>query len=215
MLRSFFEGVVFLGVPMIFLAGPAFFSLLQTSLQKGTKAGMFFAFGVFLSDSTLVALSFLGAFQLLTNPTNQLIAGFIGSIILFGYGIYTFTRKVHYDEEGNIKDNSLTIKPLGPFTYLVKGYFLNIANPFLLIFWASMVGAFSSNYNFETDKIIGFFAGTLFTVFLTDTIKCFAAQKIKKKFFKDKTLNLINKIIGASLIIFGVVLIFRVLYIFF
>jgi len=199
MLKSFFEGMLFLGLPMLLFVGPAFFALLQTSIQRGVKAGVFLAFGISLSDATLVAISYLGAYQFLTTPENQVIAGIIASAILFAFGVYNITRKMHIDEHGKVKDNPIGIKTLGPFTYILKGYFLNIVNPFLLIFWMSMVGAFSSNYDFNSKTIISFF------------VKCFAARKIKNKFLKPKTIFWINKIMGFLMIGFGLFYIIKVI----
>lgn len=208
MVRSFFEGMLLLGVPMIFMFGPAFFSLIQTSIQRGLREGIFLAFGIILSDSTLVALSYLGVIQLLSAPENKLVVGIIGSVILVSFGVYTFSRKIKIDEKGKTTDNALGVKTLGPFTYILKGYFLNIANPFLLIFWMGAMGLVSSNYELTKD-ILSFFTGTLFTVFFTDILKCFLANRLKR-LLRTKFLNWINKVVGVLLVVFGIVLIARV-----
>lgn len=212
MLKSFFEGALFIGLPMAFMFGPAFFALLQTTVQRNLRSGIFLAFGILLSDSTLVALSFLGVLQLLSAPSNQLLVGIVGGIILICFGIYSFSRKVHIDEDGNLNDNAIGVKTLGPFTYILKGFFLNIMNPFLFIWWIGMMSFVSSNYRFDQHSIIVFFAGALFTVFSTDVLKCMVARRIRKIFLKPKVITLINKGIGIILMVFGVVLIVRVLY---
>lgn len=212
MLQSFFEGMIILGVPMMFLFGPAFFALLQTSVQRSLKCGIFLAFGIFLSDTTLVALSFFGILQLLSSPSNQLAVGIIGGIILISFGVYTFSRKVHEDEHGNLYDNAIGVKTLGPAAYILKGYFLNIANPFLLIFWMGMMGLVSSEYGFQSNSIIAFFAGALIMVFSTDILKCLIANRIRKYFLKAKVINWINKIIGGVMLVFGIVLLIRAFY---
>lgn len=212
MLRSFLEGVILLGLPMVFMFGPAFFALLQTSVQRSFKSGIFLAFGIFLSDTTLVALSYFGILELLSAPSNQLIVGIIGGIILLAFGVYTFSRKVHIDEKGNIYDNAIGVKTFGPAAYMLKGFFLNIANPFLLIFWMGMMGLVSSQYDFQSKSVIAFFAGALVTVFSTDLLKCLIANRIRKYFLRASIINWINKIIGAVMLIFGIVLLIRAFY---
>ena len=49
----YFQGVT-LGITLAFLMGPALFVLLQTSLNRGLKAGLFIALGIFLSDVSVL-----------------------------------------------------------------------------------------------------------------------------------------------------------------
>ena len=49
MIHPLFEGII-IGLTMAVMLGPALFALLQTSIHRGTKAGVILAFGIFLSD---------------------------------------------------------------------------------------------------------------------------------------------------------------------
>ncbi|MCK5338675.1 MAG: LysE family transporter, partial [Bacteroidales bacterium] len=96
MITPIWEGLV-LGLTLAFLFGfgPALFALIQTSIHRGLWSGFQMAFGIFLSDATLVTLCLLGALQIINEtPENQLVFGLITGIILIIFGIVTFTRKV-------------------------------------------------------------------------------------------------------------------------
>jgi threonine/homoserine/homoserine lactone efflux protein len=205
-MHPFFEGVI-LGLTLAMLLGPALFALLQTSIHRGLKSGFFLAIGIFCSDITLVAFTYLGAVQLLSNERNYLLAGITGGVILIIFGVFTFVRKVHIDENNNL----IEVKIPGPFTYIAKGYFLNIMNPFVWFFWISVMVGIGSNYGADKQEVISFFAGTLTTIFGTDVLKVVVANRIKH-YLNPKLLILINRIVGILLAIFGVFLIFRVIF---
>lgn len=209
MIHTFIEGIL-LGLTVCFLVGPAFFALLQTSIHRGFNSGVLLSIGIIISDFTLVALNYLGAMQIMNNTNNKLVIGIIGGIILVIFGVFTYTRKVIIESEEKEDVQNKTPKPI---IYVLKGYFMNIANPFIFIFWMGAMGIVSSNYGITTNAIIIFFSGTLITIFATDIIKCFIANKIKQ-YLKQKILQLINHIIGIILVISGIVLIIRVIYYF-
>ena len=198
------EGILF-GLTLAVLLGPAFFTLLQTSAHRGFRAGAILAVGIFLSDLTLVYLASKGAEQVFVSKANHLYFGVIGGLVLIGYGVYTFTRKVVATDDKEEDDEKVP----GPLTYLLKGYFLNLTNPFLWIFWVSVVVTVTSNYGLSTSNMYIFFAGLLGTVLFTDLLKCYGAHLIKQ-FLKPRILTTVNRIVGIFLVTFGIVLIMRI-----
>ena len=206
MLQTILKGIL-LGLTLAVLLGPAFFSLVQTSIHRGFKSGVFLAIGIFFSDLTLVFLSFLGASQILNAPQNQKIVGLSGGLMLILFGIYTFRHKMHITE-----NDGIAVKKPGFVTYLLKGFFLNLANPSVWIYWVFWVGVvtseLSTNAGINIELVFIFFTATLLTVFLTDLLKCFIAFRIKI-YLNDKVLRLINHIVGVLLFIFGLYLIYK------
>ena len=207
MFLYFLKGIL-LGITVALLIGPVFFTIIQTSIYRGFRSGVLLSFGVLLSDLTLIVLSYIGLLELLSKETNQVLTGIIGGIILIIFGIATLTRKPSIKKPNT--DLSIKINSPGPLTYIFKGYFMNIMNPFLLIFWISVLSVFSANKNIEKSEIVVFFIGTLSTVFLTDVVKCYIAKKIKR-FITEITLLWINRFVGIILIGFGLVLIIKVI----
>ena len=194
---------------LFFSFGPVLFALIQTSILRGFWSSVLLAFGVMLSDFSLIALGFFGAISMLQQSENQFIFGIVGGVVLIVMGFFTFTRKVLLNKEVD-GDESRHNNPR-PLTYVLKGFFINFTNPFVWIFWMSVVVGFSANYIGETTDMFIFFASALAVVFLTDVLKSFSAYKIKK-YLQTHSIVWVNRVAGVILGLFGVYLIIRSLY---
>lgn len=197
------DGLI-LGITLatLFGFGPALLALVQTSINRGFKAGVALAFGVFLSDLFLVLLSFEGVIQVVEEPKNKLAFGLVSGLILIVFGIITYIRKP------KTKAEEVKVKDPRTITYILKGFFLNVANPFIWLFWMATMVAFTSNYQKDEQAIMTMFSVTLITVFLSDTLKSYLAGKLKP-LLTEKLLVLINSIAGIGLILFGISLMVR------
>ena len=199
------DGIILgLTLAIFFGFGPALFALLQTTIHRGLGSGIVLAIGVFLSDLALVGLCFLGAIQVINKPENNLAFAIISGTILIVFGIVTYTRKVPDAKT----ENGIKQKKPGPITYLLKGFFLNIANPFVWIFWVGVVVSFTVEYDAKVNSLIIIFGSALLTVLITDILKCFASYKIKR-LLTQKIMQRINHVAGIGLVLFGVFLILR------
>ncbi|HAH60062.1 MAG: LysE family transporter [Lentimicrobiaceae bacterium] len=202
-MRPFWEGMI-LGLTLAIMLGPAMFSLIQTSIHRGLYRGILLAAGIFLSDFALVLLCYLGALQVFGTERNYIMFGIIGGIILVIFGIVTFMRKVHIAEGNTL----MTVKMPGPLTYIFKGFFLNFANPFVWLFWISVMVTVSSRSGGSPRDTEAFFAGALATIFITDILKVLIASRLKR-YLKPKVLIFINHAVGIMLVIFGIYLVVR------
>jgi threonine/homoserine/homoserine lactone efflux protein len=202
-MRALIEGML-LGLTLAFFIGPAFFALIQTSIHRGLKSGLLLAIGIFFSDLALLIFCIFGFSRIITDEQNALYFGLVGGIMLITFGIVTFQRKSHMDN-GEVQQ----IKKPGPMTYILKGFFMNFANPFIWFFWMGIVALVTSNYVDSPRHVYIFFAGSLFTVLTTDFIKCFISHKIKRH-LNNLILSRLNHIVGIVLTVFGIVLIVRV-----
>jgi threonine/homoserine/homoserine lactone efflux protein len=206
-MTPFLEGII-LGITLAVLLGPALFALVQTSIYRGFRAGMRLAFGIFLSDLTLVFLSFIGALQIVSTGNNRLIFGIIAGFILIVYGIFTFYKTTKLNGNGHPENTN----KVSWFTLIAKGYFLNIANPFVWLFWMSVTVGVTSSYGDNTQQSVSFFAGALLTVFTTDLVKAYIAKRIKT-LLNTTNIKHINRVVGILLFGFGVVMMVRALMI--
>jgi len=205
-MHPFIQGII-LGLTLSALLGPALFTLLQTSIHRGLKSGIFLAFGIFLSDVSVVYLALLGALQLINQKNNYIIVGVIGGSILIGFGIYTFLHKINIDDN----NKGLEVRVPGPLTYILKGFFLNIMNPFVWFFWISAMVGVSATLAGDKHAIMTFFVGTLLTVLSADVLKVFIAHRIKDH-LNVNILVRVNHVVGIFLIGFGLFLIVRVFF---
>ncbi|MDY0085136.1 MAG: LysE family transporter [Bacteroidales bacterium] len=210
----FFEGIL-LGLTLVtfFGFGPAFFALVQTSIHRGFGPAALLAIGIFLNDVVMVVLCLMGAVQIVTAPSNYLWFGISSGVILIIFGLVTYTRKVSSPSESADDDVDLPVQMKGPswFTYIAKGFFMNIVNPFVWIFWVGVVVGISARMGGDETRLTTFFSGTLITVLLGDLLKAYGAYSIKR-FFTSRMIGLLNKIAGIGLIIFGLFLIGRVIF---
>ena len=207
--RAIAEGIG-LGVTLAILTGPAFFALLQTSIRNGYKSGIAFAIGVFISDTTLILLSYLGALRLFNDPQNNFIIGLIGGTILIMFGIFNIFQKHPLDlKEGK---EAMPLNSHNRFNHsltALKGFGINLINPFVILFWIGVVSVESTRYDFSHLHVIALFSATLLTVFSTDILKSMAAHKITN-FLNPNILLWVNRIAGVILIISGVSLMWKV-----
>jgi len=208
--KLFFDGIL-LGLLVAISLGPAFFAIIQTGINKGFKYGVLLAFGVFLSDVMLVTISYLIGASIFEDPKSKVFVGLIGGIILIIFGSVSWAKKPDILKRRSVKFKT-EIKDPRLISYPIKGFFLNVANPFLFFFWfgaLGIVGKMAPEGELLQSTII-FFSGTFITTFSTDLLKSYIRNKIKD-FLNPRKEIVINKIVGVALVVFGIVLIFKTL----
>jgi threonine/homoserine/homoserine lactone efflux protein len=134
--------------------------------------------------------------------------GITGGIILIVFGLLTFFKKYKVSTKRGI-EVKLTVTGGGRTRYLLKGFFMNILNPFLLIFWLGVMSFVSARFGAGTKEVVVFFTSAISMVFLTDTVKCLIASKIGR-YLNISVLIWVNRIVGFSLMAFGVIMFIRV-----
>jgi threonine/homoserine/homoserine lactone efflux protein len=204
----YLQGVL-LGLTFAVLLGPAFFSLIQTSIHRGFRSGVLLASGIFISDVFALILCYFGASQILgTDPRQNTYFSITGGIILIIFGTYNFSRKVLTQSDKNNHD--YTGKSPRFYIYIIKGFLLNAFNPGMWFIWITIVVSISANYGVNNRSVIIFLAGILSAIFGTDILKCFVSNQIKY-IVNNKVMTWMNRIVGIVLIIFGTYLIINVL----
>ena len=205
MLRVVLEGTL-LGLTLAMLIGPTFFALLQASISKGFKSALALVIGIFLSDLLCVILAYFGAAQLISSAGSKVVLGLVGGIVLIAFGLINVFQKKKLDI------NEIEVQNVNFVWMIVKGFFLNILNPFVFIFWLGAISLVSSKYGEHPKRYtIVFFCATLSTVLITDIVKSLIATRIKKIVSPESLLNL-NRLAGAILAVFGSYLIYRVIF---
>ncbi len=216
MLKFIFDAIVLgLTLSIVFGFGPAFITLIQTSIHRGFRQAAWFALGVCLNDVLMVSLCVLTSIQVVANGEREMFYFSLGAgIILILFGIFTYTRKVKEDNFKGIKERTDEIIDENKenfkkdddtprwFVFLGKGFVLNILNPFVWIFWFSTVAITAGTMEGNKLKILLFFAIVLATCLGCDLLKAKGASFLKK-FFNAKRIRILNIIIGVGLVLFG------------
>ena len=211
MIAAVIKGL-FLGVLLAISVGPIIFAIIKQSINNGHKAGYIFVAGVSSSDVLLLLVCnfFTSLFQSALAHKNMIAIS--GSIFLVAVGIYTFFfKKVTVDEENNLKEKEFkTHHFIGIY---LAGFFMNILNPAVFIFWfvwSAAILADSTQYPNPFEYRVIVFGTCLIFVLLTDILKVAVAGRLRPK-LTAKNLHFINKLSGVILIGFGIALCWGVL----
>lgn len=207
-----FEGLPYAavyGFVLAFALGPVFFTLIETSITKGFKAGLFFDLGAFTADVFFIIFVYFSTGKLLEKLQNDPNLIIFGGAILIVYGVISYIRtsksfikivREHYSV--NVKKNLTGL--------FFKGFLLNFVNFGVLAGWiATMIMANA----LTTSKrgVVLFLTTVMISFFLTDLIKISLAKKLRSKLtprfiFKTK------KWVSILIVGFGVFLLYQGLF---
>lgn len=190
------------GLILSLLTGPVFFALIQTSIEKGFKAGASLASGVFLSDLFYILIIYYGAKNVVIEEKYSIILGWVGGGFLIGIGIYYLLKKA--------TEPKLEIEKIRHSGYLLKGFLMNTLNPFVILYWIGIISYLSISDK-ETNSQFGFFAATLLTILSSDVLKSYIASKLRHV-ISSRVIKWLNRIAGVALIIFGLRMIIKVIF---
>ncbi len=192
---------LFLG--LVVNMGPAFITLVQTSLHQDFKSAMLFAFGVILNDALVVAICIFTSVQLGVSFNSGVTWFSIGAgTVLVLFGVFTFFAKARKGETRREQRAKELLQEkedsTSPFFFIGKGFALNVLNPFVWIFWFSAVAIVVGGTKNTVITII-FFIIVLGTSFALDVLKAWGAAKLKRFFDANRTI-LMNRIAGVLLV---------------
>ena len=204
--------VIGLFLSLIVNMGPAFITLVQTSLHRGFRTAAWFISGVILNDAMIISLYILTSVQVVMRSDLEVTLFSIGAgVILVLFGIFTFRRKVE-EKESLIekRTNEILEKKEDKPSWLLmlgKGFVINLLNPFVWIFWFSAVAVVAGSMGGRKVNTIVFFAIILGTTLTLELLKAWGAAKLKV-FFNPKRTTIMNRCAGILLVVCGIYFIF-------
>ncbi len=205
-----FKGIL-LGLTLAIMTGPIFITLVQTSLEKGFRAGVTVASGFWVSDILYIiaissAISFL--MGLAAEDHFEVYVSLIGGTILIGFGIGLIlfgkvpARRRKYQ------------KPRTGSSYIgfwTLGFFMNTLNPGTVLFWIGITSIISESLQLDLRQSLPFFSGLMGTIIVTDILKVALAKKISY-YLNPGVMLMVRRIAGFILMGFGVMLFIRILF---
>lgn len=192
------NGIKF-GLILALLIGPVFFTLIQTSVEKGFWNGVLVATGVSLSDIFYVAICYLGMAQMLENGAFRMYLAYIGGTILILLGLYHLLVK----SRRGIRNQIATGNKKGVFRYVLTGFVINGLSPMVPIFWIGVISIASLDLGYSGGfTLIVFLASLLATVLITDIVKAYLADKLRG-IMTARFMAIMNMTLGIFLIVFG------------
>ena len=197
-----YKGII-IGVLVSAPMGPIGLMCIQRTLNKGRWHGFFSGVGAVFSDLFYAAITCLGMGIVISFvETNKSIIQIIGSVLLFGFGFYTF--------QSNPSKSLQKTKESGS-TYsqdVVTAFLLTLSNPFIIFLYIALFARFNFVDTSETlyylvVGLIGIVAGALFWWFIIT----FLVGKLRRV-INIRGLWLMNKVVGAVIMflaLFGIV----------
>ena len=197
------QAAIPLGFFLAFMIGPVFFMLIETSITKGVRAAIAFDIGVIIADALFIAVAYFSSFQLLENLSNLPGLYVFGGTILSVYGLIILIKKPNEKQIENEFNNTTKTNYLQLF---IKGFLLNFINIGVLVFWLGVVVVTGPSFETDINRFVVFFSTLLIAYFITDLIKIILAKQLKKK-LTPKIIIKTKKILGALLVVCGLILI--------
>lgn len=202
-MEAIINGVVY-GLVLSVLVGPVFFTLIQTSIERGFKSGVYVAVGISLSDALCIAIAYLGISNLLDSPEFKRNLSYFGGAMLLCFGVYYLFIK----NRKPVIFNPAHIEERRPVRLMAKGFVINGFNPMVLFFWIATIGVATGQFGYTTHGMaVTFFCAIIFTVFTTDVLKAKLSDKLRQ-LLTTRTVRLMNFIVGIVMLVFGLKLIF-------
>lgn len=187
-----------MGLLLSAMIGPVFFILIQSSLENGFRFAFVLALGILVSDGIYVVITYFGVRFLADVTLFEKGLGYVGGIILIGFGIGSLLKKrVERPNTGGIG-----IPQLRKRTAFTKGFSINGINPFVLLFWVSIASLVSLKEEWKSVSVVLYYVGILATVFSIDLLKAYIAKKLLR-FVTSRLMKVLNKLVGLVMIGFG------------
>ena len=170
--------------------------LIETSINRGFRAALVMNIGVFLSDITIIVLTYLSASDFLDKLIKNNYFKFAGGLAFFGFGMYYILKKHHL--------GGISIKKNINYPRLfLNGILINTLNPSVIAFWlGSMVIVVSYN-NYTLRQTIIFYVSCISVIIVTDLTKIYFASKLKR-FVNWRVLKIISLVTGALFILLSI-----------
>ncbi|UXX78134.1 LysE family transporter [Reichenbachiella carrageenanivorans] len=178
--------------------GPVFLTLVQHAIDRGFKYVIYFILGVALTDTAIIMITWLGLSQI--TASDQPPAGFSigGGLLLIAFGLVFILKKETKERPDQLVTTPGHLQKFGLFSHAIM---LNAINPVIWGFWAAISNYAITEFNDTTSELL-FFAGVLNMVWVTDLLKAYYAQKLKK-YLNEKFKKILRVGIGLVLIVLG------------
>ena len=181
----------------IVFIGPIFFLLIETSFLRGPKHAFTLDLGVVLADIVCIVAAYFASGDLVELIDKH--PGFyrITAFIVFIYAIYMIVSrtKMHLPGEETLISQNY-------FKTFLNGFFFNILNIGVVLFWLATVISVRNSYP-ETSDFLLYMCLVVGTYLVIDFFKIYLAKVFRDK-LTQKLANQIRKAVGYILMVFSI-----------
>ncbi|WP_281529451.1 LysE family translocator [Campylobacter hominis] len=194
-MQEILSGIIF-GIGVSVPIGPVNILIMSYALKSYKKA-FFLGLGAMGADALYLTLLSFGILKFLNSPTGFKILAVFGAIFLTYMAILILKNS-----KSNIKMQKTDSFSL--FGIFVKGFLINLSNPYVIAFWLSSAAVLSYMGGNFVLTLFGLITGIFLWVSLFPLV-IFKARKV----IGEKIANLFSYISAFILIFFSIILIFR------
>lgn len=185
--------------------GPVGVLCIQRTLNKGRDYGLVTGLGAALSDIIYALITGFGmsfVLEFIEQPRTMYVLQLAGSVLLFGFGWYTFHSKPHLrppsKKKGTLAQNFLT------------GFVVTISNPLIIFLFLALFARFT----FVVPEHVGQQALGYLSIFLGALLwwcgLTYVVDKLRTTFDLAR-IGLINRLIGSIVMVVSVLGLFSTL----
>jgi len=192
------------GMILQLAVGPMCLMVFNTSATYGFLMGLSLVLAISLIDCLYIILSGFGVAAIINKEDVKSTIKVLGCIVLvlFGTntitGAFSFTLLPEIRLFSNVTDRNI----------FIQGLMLTASNPMTIIFWGGVFSTQVAEYDFSKKQIIFFGLGCILSTLFFLTIISFCGS-ILNGFFSKTIIKVLNVMVGAILIYFGIKLLLK------
>ena len=194
------------GLILAFSFGPVFFTLMETSITKGFRAGLSFDLGAMFADIIFLLIAIFSTSQILDKLKDDPALFIFGGVLMLAYGIITYVQTSRSIFKIVREHYAVVVKKnLG--SLFLKGFLLNFVNFGVLAGWIGILIIATTSTGSTQHKYL-FLSIVLITFFSIDVLKILLAKKLKSRMNPRFIINT-KRWISILIMAFGVLLLLQ------
>ena len=189
------------GLLLSFFVGATFFMLIETSMTRGFKAALWFDLGVLTCDTMLISIVYFFTAAINRLLVDNIYFNIAGGLSFIGFGISSIISRRKEEHHLNAKNARV-------FKLFLNGFFINLLNPAVIIFWLGSVAVVLTHFKLTGKQSFVYFATTLTVVAVLDVAKAYFAYRLSS-ILNPRVLRSIYVMSGIIMIGFGIFILFK------
>lgn len=184
--------------------GPMAMMVFHASSEYGFLFSLQLVLAIALIDALYITLSCFGAAALINKSKIKKVIKLMGFLVLVLFGINTLSSVLSFSflPEFSLFSNATSEN------LFVQGLLLTASNPLTILFWSSVFSAQMIENNWNKHQLFFFSIGSV-SATLTFLIFIAFMGSLLSSFLPDIIVQILNLIVGLSLIVFGIRLLFK------
>lgn len=197
-MRLLWQGFRF-GMLLQLAVGPLCLLVFRTTVESGFLSGASVALAVTLVDMLFVALSGFGMAVLLQKPAVQRALKWFGGCVLILFGLNTALGALGVP----LLPNIALFSGGNAKSMFWQGVLMTASNPLTILFWSGVLSAKIIEHQLTKRQLLPYGAGCVLSTLLFLLAVALLGLALRS-FLPDIVMTLLNIIVGAALIWFGI-----------